>query len=98
MSTSPSCRQIDIDTFVNNKPMLGLIDIGSGVTIGDSSVIGDNLVNIVPVNIILVGSNGQKLNLLGKVEIELKKGALHKQYDILIANDLPKGTLILFGL
>jgi hypothetical protein len=74
MSTSPSCKQIYIEIFVNKKPILGLIDSGSGVTIRDIYVIGNNLELTVPVNKIIVAANGQKLYLQGNAEIELAIG------------------------
>jgi hypothetical protein len=95
MSISPACRQIFVDILINKKPMLGLIDTGSGVTIADISVIGNNREKIIPVNKTVVAANGQRLNLLGKVAIELDMGTLNKNCDILIATDLPQGTLIL---
>jgi hypothetical protein len=85
-SKSPYCRQIYIDIMVDKKPMLGLLDTGSGVTIGDVSVIGNNLERIIPVNKVIIAANGEKLNLLGKVEVQLSMGTIHKKMDILIAD------------
>jgi hypothetical protein len=73
-SESKTGRQIFIEIKINNNKMLGLIDSGSGITIGDSSIVNNAV--ITPVNRRVLTANGDELEIKGETCVNLEIGNL----------------------
>jgi hypothetical protein len=92
-SESKTGRQIFIEIKINKNKMLGLIDSGSGITIGDSSIVSDAV--ITPVKRRVLTANGDELEIKGETCVNLEIGNLKQECNILLARGLPIGTHII---